>query len=117
MLLLAEKEQNVTTHSISWLKVERKQDVEAGTDAFNVSVKTPMKFKCVKKDEAENAQTWTCKNVFSKLVPKIADCTVIGKSFRFRFERVGGSFKVQRPYVITQKSISLEKGKPLKISP
>lgn len=35
---------------------------------------------------------------------------------RYRFERVGGNFKIQRPYVMTLKALSLKKDKPMKLS-
>lgn len=117
MLLLAEREHNMTTHTVTWLKVQRKDQVEAGTDGFDISVKTPMKFKCLSDPRAssEGPKT-TCKNVFAQCLKSTSTGTTIGKCFRFRYERIGGTFKVQRPYVVTLVALCLEHGKPMKVA-
>ena len=114
MLVMAELEKSLTNTSVSWLKVERKTNIEAGMDGFDISVKTGMKF-CRVKDPKENEKV-TCKNICGIYINAVKGSKAVGKCFRFRFERVGGTFKVQRPYVMSTAGISLEKGKPLKIS-
>ena len=116
MLMLAEKEKNMTNLAVSWLSVSRKTDatIEAGMDGFEIVVKTPTKF-CRVEDPRANQQV-TCKNLFGQYMAQVTGSSAMGKCFRFRFERVGGSFKVQRPYVISVAAISLKKGQPLKVS-
>ena len=119
MLLLAEQEKNITSLSVSWLKVTRKADaaVEAGTDGFEISIKQAMKF-CKAKDPrtaAEDSRV-NCKNIFGQKMNAVTSSKIVAKCFRFRFERVGGTFKVQKPYLICTTGVCLEKGKPLKIS-
>ena len=117
LLLKAEKDKGLTEHQFSFLKVVRKQDVlEAGTDGLEISVKTPMKFKPLKDPRANDSEERvTCKNVFARALPALHASASIQKVFRWRYEKVGQNFKIQRPYVITSKGLRLEKGKPLKI--
>ena len=116
MLLLAEQEKNATNLAVSWLKVARKTDLEAGEDGFSISVKNAMKFCRVKDPRGGDEGKLTCKNIFGLHIEAVSSSSAVGKCFRFRYERVGGSFKVQRPYVVSQIGIQLQKGKPLKIS-
>ncbi|CAK9014735.1 Uncharacterized protein SCF082_LOCUS12453 [Durusdinium trenchii] len=112
LLLRAETEKHVSQHRVSFLKVERKQAVEAGEDGFEVSVSKPMVFKACK--DPRDPDKVTCKNVFNKFINQLPDALVT--VVRFRFERVGQNFKVQRPYVLTSRALSLEKEKPLKLA-
>ncbi|CAK9085985.1 Uncharacterized protein SCF082_LOCUS40699 [Durusdinium trenchii] len=120
LLLRAENEKNLTEHRFSFLQIQRKSSVEAGEDGFDVSLKGAMTFRCLRDPRAFGAQgrvdeKVTSKNFFSKCLgptlPKEAAQTV----FRYRFERVGQNFKIQRPYVITSHSLTLQKEKPLKL--
>lgn len=116
LLVRAEREKGITNHTVSFLNISRKQEVvEAGTDGFDVAVKTAMKFKCLR-DPRGNDDRVTCKNMFAKAMSKVEGSDLIGKVFRFRYERVGQTFKIQRPYVITTQGISIPKEKPVKIS-
>ena len=116
LLVRAEREKGITNHTLSFLNISRKQEVaEAGTDGFDIAVKTAMKFKCLK-DPRGNDDRVTCENMFAKVMSKVEGSDLIGKVFRFRYERVGQTFKIQRPYVITKQGISIPKEKPVKIS-
>ena len=117
----AEREKGLTEYRLSFLKVERKQDnaVEAGQDGFEIKIKNAMKFRCMKDPRASaeaNSEKVSCKNFFSKALGCIRDSDYIMKLFRYRFERVGQNFKVQRPYVVASKGISLKKDAPLKVA-
>ena len=63
----------------------------------------------------------TCKNLFGvtqhiAVTKKLAETEkTILVVFRFRFEPVAQAFKLQRPYVVTSRSISLVANKPAKI--
>ena len=116
MLLLAEQEKNATNLAVSWLKVARKTDLEAGQDGFTISVKNGMKFCRVKDPRGGEETKLSCKNVFGLHIEAVSSSAAVGKCFRFRYERIGGSFKVQRPYVVALIGIQLQKGQPLKIS-
>ena len=116
LLVRAEREKGITNHTLSFLSISRKQEVvEAGTDGFDVAVKSAMKFKCLRDPRASEDRV-TCKNIFAKAMSKVEGSDLIGKVFRFRYERVGQTFKIQRPYVVTKQGISIPKEKPVKIS-
>eukprot|EP00438_Fugacium_kawagutii_P020691 Skav232340 [mRNA] locus=scaffold1704:535693:541139:- [translate_table: standard] len=116
LLLRAETEKSITNHRVSFLSVRRKEAVEAGQDGFDVSLKQSMVFKCCRDPRGDrgDSERITSKNFFSKLISNLP--TSLLTTVRYRFERVGQNFKIQRPYVISGKSISLEKDKPLKVA-
>ena len=117
MLIMAEREKNVTQHRMSFLTVSRQADavVEAGTDSFSVSLREKMKYKCVK-DPRSSEERVTCKNFFAKCFQKVESSEQLLTVFRFRWEHVGGNWKIQRPYVLTKVGIALEQDKPHKVS-
>lgn len=117
LLLRAETEKNIAEHRMSFVKASRKAAVAAGQDGFDIELKQSMVFKCCRDPRAGaagEAEKITCKNFFSKFVNNLPSSlqTVV----RFRFERVGQNFKIQRPYVLLAKAVVLEKEKPLKLS-
>eukprot|EP00438_Fugacium_kawagutii_P011181 Skav236378 [mRNA] locus=scaffold2027:89794:98542:- [translate_table: standard] len=118
LLLRAETEKHVSDHRMSFLQITRKPSVQAGEDGFDIQIKNPMTFRCLRDPRTLGAgaeERVTSKNFFSKcLGTSLAHetCQVV---FRYRFERVGQSFKIQRPYVITSKALTLQKDKPLKL--
>lgn len=116
LLIRAEREKGLTEHRFSFLDISRKQDLEAGQDGFNIKVKTAMKFKCVRdpRTASGSEEKITAKNVFSKCLERNSD--LLMDIYRFRYERVGQSFKVQRPYVCTTQHLTLSKDKPLKVT-
>lgn len=114
LLLRAETEKQIVQHKLSFLKVERKQAVEAGQDGFEITLRQSMVFKCVKDPRAGETERISCKNFFSKFVGALPSSVLA--AVRYRFERVGQNFKVQRPYVITGRAVSLEKDKPQKLA-
>lgn len=118
LLLRAEKEKGINEHKLSFLTVERKgdQSVEAGNDAFDVKVKTAMSFKFVKDPRPGQEDKVNQKNFFSKAAGCTRNSDLIAVVNRFRFERVGQSFKVQRPYCLVLKAIQLKKGQPYKLT-
>lgn len=116
LLIQLERTKGVTSHKLSYFKVTRKDDVEAGSDAFLVEQTEQMKFKIQPpKDDAK----LNCKHFFGKCVAAVeheAGSHLIAKMFRLRFEPVGLSLKLQKPYVVSSVSISLSKGKPVKVA-
>lgn len=118
LLLRAEKEKGLNDHRISFCAVHRKNAdaLEAGTDGFEIKVKAAMKFKFLKDPRAGQEDRVTSKNFFAKCVSSVTSSEHICKVFRFRFEKVGANFKVQRPYVLTTKALQLKKDIPMKLS-
>ncbi|CAK9093103.1 Uncharacterized protein SCF082_LOCUS43797 [Durusdinium trenchii] len=126
LLVRAEREKGVVEHRVSFLTISRKEDAaleEAGCDGFNVTIKTPMTFRCMRDPRVgDNEDKVTSKNFFAKALAGLAGSGVgggdglVSKIFRYRFERVGQNFKVQRPYVITNRVLTLKQNQPLKIS-
>ena len=116
LLVRAESEKQLTDHRMSFLQIARKTNLPAGQDGFDVSVKTAMKFKCLRDPRAQSGEDRiTSKNFFSKCLASLP--TQFAKTiFRFRFERVGANFKIQRPYVVASMALSLTKDKPLRLT-
>lgn len=52
---------------------------------------------------------------FSKLIGTITKFDQILPVFRFRYERVGATLKLQKPHIIVKGAIQLKAGKPMKI--
>lgn len=118
LLVRAEKEKGLAEHRVSFLTIKRKDDLDAGQDGFDVKLKNPMKFRCIKdpRSGGEGGQERiSCKNFFSKAVGAIQSSQLVMKVFRLRYEKVGQNFKIQRPYIVTKKGITLKKDCPLKI--
>ena len=119
LLVRVEAEKGVTEHRMSFLDVTRKPAVEAGSDGFEVKVKSPMTFRCLRDPRAvvEGVnERLSCKNFFSKAVGPTLPQQLARTVFRYRFERVGQNFKIQRPYVVTASAVTLQKDKPFKLT-
>eukprot|EP00435_Cladocopium_sp_Y103_P036313 s1407_g9.t1 len=120
LLVRAERERGLTQHRVSFLSIERKTDgaIEAGTDGFNVEIKTPQKFRCMKDPRAAESgqEKVSMKNIFSKALESTRGSQYIMPLFRYRYEKIGQNFKIQRPYVVTKRGITLKKDCPLKVS-
>ena len=112
LLLMCENEKNITDHKISYLNVKRKDDanLESGMDGFEVSYKNHMRFKCVTPDKLSG------KNFFCKVIGKASEFQQLIPVFRFRFERIGATLKLQKPHIVTKCSLQLKAGKPMKIN-
>ena len=111
LLVMCENEKNVTDHKVSYLSVTRKadQNLEGGLDGFEITYKNKMRFKCLPQDRLSG------KNFFAKLVGKATQFEQIMPVFRFRYERVGATLKLQKVHMISKGSIQLKAGKPLKV--
>lgn len=120
LLIRAERDKGITSHKMSFFDIARKADaaVESGQDGFEVKLKAqgPMRFKCLRDPRsAGGEERITSKNFFSKCLP-MKSSDFIGHICRFRFERIGQSFKIQRPYMISTNAFSLTKDKPLRLT-
>lgn len=120
MLVRAEREKGLTQHRVSFLSIERKVDgaIEAGQDGFDVKVKLPQKFKCMRDPRATDSSQdkISMKNIFAKALESTHGSQHIMHLFRYRYEKIGQNFKIQRPYVVTKRGITLKKDCPLKVS-
>ncbi len=103
-------------HRLAYSSVERATD--AGKDSFVVTVTTPMLYKYIaeeaagpKKKKAKAELKLTSKNIFKSVGGQLpsAKLTVV---FRFRYEPVGKSIKVQKPYVALREAMELSGGRP-----
>ena len=110
----------MTQHRVSFLSIERKVDgaIEAGQDGFDVKVKLPQKFKCMRDPRATDSsqEKISMKNIFAKALESTHGSQHIMHLFRYRYEKIGQNFKIQRPYVVTKRGITLKKDCPLKVS-
>lgn len=116
LIVTIEREKSAPDVKLSYMTAVRKTDdtVEAGSDAFELTITQDMRFKCIE-DSRASAKT-TCKNVFSKCVQACESSTVIGTCFRFRYEKVGMSLKAVKPYVICKSAVQLSGNKPVKVA-
>lgn len=119
LLLRAEREKNLTEHRLSFMDIKRKPTVEAGEDGFEVTIKAAMTFRCLRDPRSfaeDKTERITAKNFFAKCVGPTLPKEMAQPVCRYRFERVGQNFKVQRPYMITTRGLTLHKDKPLKLT-
>ena len=108
-LVLLERQNKITTHDVSYTSVER-NSAGGETDGFVVKPgATPHKFKMI----LDTSKPATCKTWFGDSVKRVQESVVVQPVFRFRFERVNGHSKVQKPYVMTRGCINCEVGKPI----
>ena len=121
LLLRAEAEKGIMEHKVSFLEIKRKESVQAGEDGFEVSIKTPMTFRCLRDPRSQamggdREERVSMKNVFAKCIGPTLPRELAFTVFRYRYERVGQTFKIQRPYLILAHALTLQKDKPLKLT-
>lgn len=116
LLIRTEREKGVTAHKLSYHSVSRLADVQPGSDGFSIEPKEDMKFKLVQTGANGEPSKIVCKNIFSKCpIDLLEQSQHVTVAFRFRFERVGLSLKVQKPYLITKAPLTFRKGEPLRV--
>ena len=114
LLVLLEKKKKIQKYDVSFTNVARK--VGAGEDGFDVSVKSAMKFVSVEV-KSENEKARTSKSWFFNNFGKLESSPIIKPVFRFKYERVQGILKAQRPYCVTKIPLTLKAGSPVKARP
>ena len=112
LLVALEKTKRITTHKVSYLDVKRKEESEEELDGFEVTVRSPQIFKPMKNPSGKEEKA-SGKNVFSRCMDSLGSSPALVVCFRFRFEKIGGTLKVQKPYVVLSRAIQLTKDKPL----
>ncbi|CAJ1438354.1 unnamed protein product [Effrenium voratum] len=113
LLLTLEKTKRISNHKLSYIDVKRTD--EAGgeeIDGFEVTVRNSQKYRPMKNPSGKEEKP-SGKNIFARCVRSVEGSTHIQVAFRWRFEKVGGNLKVQKPYVITSHGIVLTKDKPV----
>ena len=94
------------------MDVKRKEESEEELDGFEVTVRSPQIFKPMKNPSGKEEKA-SGKNVFSRCMDSLESSPALVVCFRFRFEKIGGTLKVQKPYVVLSRAIQLTKDKPL----
>ena len=112
LLVTLEKTKRVTEHKLSHLEVSRKQESEDELDGFLVTVRSQQKYKPIPNATGRQEKP-SGKNVFSRCIASVESSCWLRVAFRWRYEKVGGCCKVQKPYVILERATSLEKNQPL----
>eukprot|EP00438_Fugacium_kawagutii_P035976 Skav213290 [mRNA] locus=scaffold2480:66200:67411:+ [translate_table: standard] len=120
LLILVERTFKVNAHKVSYTEVERAAD-DSGRDTFCVKLTKPMLFKFVDDDREEGGEAsakkpkkaLTGKSIFRTAVEAVNKSPYIQSVFRFRYEKVGQSLKLMKPYVVCSQNIKLDAKKPL----
>ena len=120
LLVLVERTFKVTAHKISYTEVERAAD-DSGRDTFKVKLTKSMVFKFLDDDRdgggeapAKRAKkNVTGKSVFRYSLDALAKSEFIQSVFRYRFEKIGQTLKLMKPYVVLCQNIKLDAKKPL----
>lgn len=107
-LTLLERSKKVTKYDLSYSEVTRASD-GGQQDGFDVKVTTPHRFKPI----GEGNKAPSCKSFFADCISQVEASNIVEGVFRFRFERVNAVTKIQKPYCILSRSISLQPGKPV----
>ncbi|CAK9048899.1 Uncharacterized protein SCF082_LOCUS27165 [Durusdinium trenchii] len=120
LLVLVERTFKVNAHKISYSEVERAAD-DSGRDTFKVKLTKAMIFKFLDDDREEGGEAHakkpkkavTGKSVFRYTLPALEKSSYIQTTFRYRYEKIGQSLKLMKPYVILSQNVKLEAKKPM----
>lgn len=113
----------MNAHKVSYTEVERAAD-DSGRDTFKVKLTKSMIFKFLDDDREEggeapqkkNKKAVTGKSVFRYTMDALEKSTFIQCVFRFRYEKVGQSLKLMKPYVVLSQNVKLDAKKPVEAS-
>ena len=112
-LVHLERVKRLSEYKISYSDCARKVPTTAGAnvgDGFNVCIKEAQKYKPLSPDSKVSA-----KSFFAPLMGAVESSEIVSKVFRFRFERVHASIKIQKPYCMLTKAISVKANQPTQI--
>ena len=120
LLILLERQFKLSAHKISYAEIARSAD-DSGRDAFTVKLTRPMMYKFVDDGRGESGEALTkkakkgetAKAIFRFKNEAVEKSSAVRTAFRFRYEKVGQSLKLMKPYVILAKNLKLEAKKPL----
>ena len=107
-----ERVKRLTEYKLSYSECTRQQSggSSTSTDGFQITLKEMFKYKSLGGERAP-----TQKSIFARCMQGVSGSSWVAPVFRWRFERVHAICKVQKPYVINVKAISLRAGSPQKI--
>ncbi|CAE7238938.1 unnamed protein product [Symbiodinium sp. CCMP2592] len=110
-LTLLERSKKISKYELSYSKCTRSaaSGSSGPSDAFNIEISEPHKFRVLPNLE----QKMTCKSFFHNMIKQVEESDAICPIFRWRFERIHGVSKIQKPYVALTGALKLEPGKPV----
>lgn len=109
-LTMLERRKKVTTYDLSYTACSRESS--GGSDGFKLEPKNMHCYRCL----PDLTKTLTCKSVFWDCPHQIHASTALCSIFRWRYGRVNGVSKVQKPYVFVKGAFALEASKPLQVA-
>ena len=105
LLILLEKSTKLTEHKVSYTDCKRLKPSAGSTpDGFELTINAAHKYTSLTDLEKKP----NAKNMFAQTVETLSSSTYLRTCFRFRYERVHGALKVQKPYVVTSRPIELK---------
>ena len=113
-LVHLERVKRLSEYKISYSDCSRKVPTTAGVnvgDGFNVCIKESRKYKTLPSPNGKAS----AKAFFAPLMQAVESSEIVSKVFRFRFERVHASIKIQKPYCMLTKAISVKANQPTQI--
>lgn len=109
-LTYLERVKKITEYKLSYSDCSR--GGQGGSDSFNVCLKQAHKYTLV----SGASEKTTSKSFFGPAMTEVEGSGVVSKVFRFRYERVTNTIKVQKPYVMLLRAITLKPNQPVLIS-
>ncbi|CAK9100002.1 Uncharacterized protein SCF082_LOCUS46826 [Durusdinium trenchii] len=106
-----ERVKRLTEYKISYTDCARCGEGGSSSDGFNVCLKQPHKYKFL-----GSAEKVSSKSFFGQSMAAVEASNTIGKVFRFRFERVNSCIKIQKPYCMALKGMTLKAKQPLQVA-
>ena len=110
LLTLLERTKKITEHKVSYSDCSRA--AQGASDAFKVTLSQPHKYKTL----PSQSEKISSKSFFGQSMLDVEGSSLIGKVFRFRFERVTGCLKIQKPYVMALRGLTLKPKQPVQIA-
>ena len=105
LLVHLEKTMKLTEHKVSYTDCTRQRPCAGSTvDGFELTINSSHKYITL----TDLQKPPHAKNVFAQVMGSLKDSHYLGGTFRFRYERVHGTLKVQKPYVVTSRAIELK---------
>ncbi len=115
-LVHLERVKRLSDYKISYSDCSRKAPSTTGVnagDGFNVCIKEAQKYKMLASNAPEARVT--AKSFFGTLMDAVEASVILTKVFRFRFERVHAAIKIQKPYCMLTKAITVKANQPTQI--
>ena len=111
LLVLLEKTKKISQYKVTYSECKR-TDAATGNDGFQLTISEAHYYKCIVDPKAK----LSCKSFFAGCLDQVKNSSTLRSVFRFRFERVHGTVKVQKPYVILRCAVDFEAGQVVQCS-